>query len=65
MTTARSYAACITTEQALVAGGRHGFDSLNTVEVMNINAKQWTAVSPLPQKVTGITCGEHVTWAEG
>ena len=49
MPTPRYSAVCITTEKALVvAGGRAG-DDLVTVEVMDINTKQWTTVCPLPQ----------------
>ena len=43
--------ACVTTEQSLVvAGGEGRGGHLDIVEVMNINTKQWTTVSPLPQK---------------
>ena len=61
MPTPRASAACVTTEQALVvAGGRNGC-GLATVEVMNISTKQWTTVSPLPQKqyfLSGTVCGD-------
>ena len=60
MPTRRSSVACITTEQALVVAGGHAVDYLKTVEVMNINTKQWTTVSPLPQclsELSGHVCG--------
>ena len=60
--------ACITTEKALVvAGGTAGGD-LATVEVMDINTKQWTTVCPLPQKLSlpsGIVCGDSLYLAGG
>ena len=68
MPTPRSRTACITTEKALVvAGGRAGGD-LATVEVMDINTKQWTTVCPLPQKLlspSGIVCGDSLYLAGG
>ena len=68
MSTRRQSAACVTTEQALVvAGGRAGSD-LATVEVMNINTKQWITVSPLPQKqslLSSIVCGDKLYLAGG
>ena len=68
MPTPRSLTACITTEKALVvAGGTAGGD-LATVEVMDINTKQWTTVCPLPQKVwslSGIVCGDSLYLAGG
>ena len=52
MPTPRRSVACITTEQSLVvAGGYRNNRSRDIVEVMNINTKQWTTVSPLPQKL--------------
>ena len=66
--TPRSSTACITTEKALVvAGGTAGGD-LATVEVMDINTKQWTTVCPLPQKLqllSGIVCGDSLYLAGG
>ena len=54
MPTPRCYVACVSTEQTLiVAGGKVGDmfkDMLDTVEVMNINTKQWMAVTSFPQK---------------
>ena len=51
MPTVRSEATCITTEQSVVvAGGSAMGECLDTVEVMNIDTKKWTTVSPLPQK---------------
>ena len=68
MPTPRSLTACITTEKALVvAGGRAG-DHLATVEVMDINTKQWTTVCPLPQKLSSfsaIVCGDLLYLAGG
>ena len=40
----------MTTEKVLVVAGGTAGDDLNTVEVMDINAKPWTTVCPLPQK---------------
>ena len=55
MPTARRLAACITTKQALVvAGGKAGSSELDTVEVMDINEKQWTTVCPLQEKLAGL-----------
>ena len=51
MLTARSNTVCITTGQALVVAGGYRGCCLDTVEVMNINTKQWTTVCPLPQVV--------------
>ena len=69
MPTQRYSAACITTEQALVvAGGEADIDDLATVEVMDINTKQWTTVCPLPQKlqlISGIVCGDSLYLAGG
>ena len=68
MPTPRSLTACITTEKALVvAGGRAG-DNLATVEVMDINTKQWTRVCRLPQKLglpSVIVCGDSLYLAGG
>ena len=68
MPTPRYSTVCITTEKALVVvGGSIGGD-LATVEVMDINTKQWTAVCPLPQKLTspsGIVCGDSLYLAAG
>ena len=51
MPTPRYHTACITTKQALVVAGGDAKDKdLATVEVMDINTKQWTAVCPLPGK---------------
>ena len=68
MPTARTLAACVTTTQAvIVAGGYHG-SNLDTVEVMDMNTKQWITVSPLPQKqcdLSGIICGDTLYLAGG
>ena len=68
MPTPRSLTACSTTEKALVVVGGYAGDNLAIVEVMNINTKQWTAVSPLPQKLqspSGIVCGDSLYLAGG
>jgi hypothetical protein len=65
MPTARCNGACVTTEQALVvAGGGIGHvfvDAVDVVEVMNIGTKEWSVVSPLPQKCSSLSfavCGD-------
>ena len=68
MPTPRSSTACITTEKALVVAGGSASDNLATVEVMDINTKQWTTVCPLPQKLwssSGIVCGDSLYLAGG
>ena len=68
MPTPRRSAACVTTEQALVVAGGHDGSDLATVEVMNISTKQWTTVSPLPQKqslLSGTVCGDTLYLAGG
>ena len=69
MPTPRQSVACITTEQSLVvAGGRGRGGYLDIVEVMNIYTKQWTTVSPLPQKQTELSatvCGDTLYLAGG
>ena len=69
MPTPRSHTACITTEKALVVvGGYAGVYDLSTVEVMDINSKQWTIVCPLPQKLNSssvIVCGDSLYLAGG
>ena len=69
MPTPRWLVACITTEQSLVvAGGEGSGGDLDIVEVMNINTKQWTTVSPLPQKQTELSatvCGDTLYLAGG
>ena len=68
MPTARYHTACITTEKALVVAGGYAGDNLVTVEVMDINTKQWTTVCPLPQKLwslSGVVCGESLYLAGG
>ena len=61
--------ACVTTEQVLVvAGGYANCGYQDTVEVMNINTKQWTTVSPLPQKLSQLSatvCGDTLYLAGG
>ena len=70
MPTPRSATACVTTEQGLdlvVAGGYAG-GLLDTVEVMNINTKQWTTASSLPQKCSVLStavCGDTLYLAGG
>ena len=69
MPTPRRLTACITTEKALVvAGGTAKYKDLTTVEVMDINTKQWTTVCPLPQKqytLSAIVCGDSLYLAGG
>ena len=69
MPTPRRSVACITTEQSLVvAGGEGSGDYLDIVEVMNINTKQWTTVSPLPKKqsqLSAAVCGDTLYLAGG
>ena len=68
MPTPRCVTSCITTEQALVVAGGYAGDYLDTVEVMDINTKQWTTVCPLPQKLrspSGIACGDSLYLAGG
>jgi hypothetical protein len=56
MPTPRSSAACVTTKQHLVVtGGLGDGGSLDIVEVMNINSKQWTTASPLPMKCMSLS----------
>ena len=68
MPTARRKVACVATKQALVVAGGYTGSYLDTVEVMNINTKQWSAVSPLPQKLSSISatvCGDTLYLAGG
>ena len=69
MPTRRETPACITIEQCLVvAGGFRDGSYLDIVEVMNINTKQWTTVSPLPQKQSALSatvCGDTLYLAGG
>ena len=68
MPTPRGLTACITTEKALVVAGGEAVGDLATVEVMDINTKQWTTVCPLPQKLrlpSGIVCGDSLYLAGG
>ena len=69
MPTPRKSVACITTEQSLVVAGGYRSDGfLDIVEVMNINTKQWTTVSPLPQKqdeLSATVCGDTLYLAGG
>ena len=68
MPTPRGLTACITTKKALVVAGGIAGSFLATVEVIDINTKQWTTVCPLPQKLTslsGIVCGHSLYLAGG
>ena len=68
MPTPRYHTACATTEQALVVAGGRAYDDLATVEVMDINRKQWTTVCPLPKElrfISGIVCGDSLYLAGG
>ena len=47
MPTPRSHVACVSTEQTLIVAG----GSVEIVEVMNINTKQWTTVASLPRNL--------------
>ena len=61
-------AACVATKQVLVVAGGYAGRFLATVEVMNISTKQWTTVSPLPQKqynLSGTVCGDTLYLAGG
>ena len=55
MPTPRYHTACITTEKALVVAGGEAKGYLATVEVMDINTKQWTTVCPLPQELRSLS----------
>ena len=51
-----------------MAGGYARYTGLTTVEVMNINTKQWTTICPLPQKLwylSGVVCGDSLYLAGG
>ena len=68
MPTPRASTACVTMKQALVVAGGFDGSDLAAVEVMNIDTKQWTTVSPLPQKqspLSGIVCGDTLYLAGG
>ena len=68
MPTPRRRTAPITTEQALVIAGGIADDELSTVEVMDINTKQWTTVCPLPRtlrSLSGVVCGNSLYLAGG
>ena len=68
MPTSRQNVACITTTEALVVAGGYAGDPLNTVEVMNINTKQWTTLCSLPQKwslYSATVCGDTLYLAGG
>ena len=68
MPTPRFSTTCITTEKALVVAGGYAGDNMATVEVMDINTKQWITVCPLPQKLqssSAIVCGDSLYLAGG
>ena len=68
MPTPRYSTACITIKKALVVAGGRAYDDLTTVEVMDINTKQWTTVCPLPQKLRSpsvIVCEDSLYLAGG
>ena len=71
MPTPRHSTACIITEGILhvvVAGGYARDKYMDTVEVMNINTKQWTTVCPLPEKLqdlSSVVCGDSLYLAGG
>ena len=68
MPTPRHSTACITTEKALVVAGGSAHGHLDTVEVMEINLRQWSTVHSLPQtisKSSAIVCGDSLYLAGG
>ena len=68
MPTPRHSTACITTEKALVVAGGYGHGHLDTVEMMDINTRQWNTVRPLLQKFSkssAIVFGESLYLAGG
>ena len=68
MLTPRYHTPCITTEKALVVAGGIAGGDMATVEVMDINTKQWTTVCPLPQKQhtsSATVCGDSLYLAGG
>ena len=68
MSTPRDNTACITTEKALVVAGGYAGDDMDTVEVMDINTKQWITVCPLPQplwSLSVVVCGDSLYLAGG
>ena len=69
MPTPRQSVACVTTKEFLVViGGLSGGGGLDIVEVMNMNTKQWTTVSSLPQKQYALStavCGDTLYLAGG
>jgi hypothetical protein len=68
MPTPRRSPACTTTEQNLVVAGGYADGGLDAVEVMNVGTKQWTRVSPLPQKCWSLStavCGDTLYLAGG
>ena len=64
MPTACSHTASVTTEQALVVlGGWNGRRYLDTVEVINIESKQWMTAQHLPHPfacISGTICGDQL-----
>ena len=68
MPTPRSSTACITTKNVLVVAGGYTGGDLATMEVMDMNTKQWTTICPLPQKqssLSGIVFGDTLYLAGG
>ena len=68
MPTARSGAAAVSTEGALIVAGGFSGNCTNTVEIMNISTGQWSAASGLPHpfsNVSGVICGDQLYLAGG
>ena len=69
MPTPRCSAACVTSQHILVvAGGLAGRMYLDTVEVMDMDSKQWSSASPIPEKLWLLSpaiCGDTLYLAGG
>ena len=68
MPTARSGAAAVSTEGALIVAGGFSGNCIDTVEVMNISTRQWSTASRLPHpfsNVSGVICGDQLYLAGG
>ena len=69
MPTRRRSTACVATSQSLVVAGGYGLSNhLGTVEVLNLDARQWVAVASLPQKcssLSAVVCGDTLYLAGG
>ena len=63
MSTPHSNAACVSTESSLIVFGGEGkfWESVDTVEVMDIDSKQWSTVCFMPQRCSSLSvalCGD-------